>query len=395
MNGEATTQKARVILHVDMDAFYASVELKDHPEWKGKPIIVGAGPNERGVVSAASYEARKFGVHSAMPSRQAGKLCPHGIFVHPRMERYEEESRKVFTIFDRFTPLIEPLSIDEAFLDVSGAIRLFGDGPTIARKIRAAIFKETGLTASIGVAPNKFLAKLASDLNKPNGLTLVPFDPGEMRRFIAPLPIKSLWGVGKVTAQSLERAGLRTIGDIQSIPLQKLSSITGQSMALHFKALAAGEDERIVETDWDEKSISREYTFDEDSSDPAEVRRILLELVDDVGGQLREAGKYATVTQIKLRWKGFETITRQTTLSEAICDDFTLRDAALMLFDRQKLIKPVRLIGFGVSGLSATARMQLSLSGLAKRDPTRMERLSRAVDGIRRKHGQASIKRLG
>lgn len=377
-----------------MDAFFASVEQRDHPEWRGKPVVVGSGPNERGVVSAASYEARKFGIHSAMPSREAGRRCPHAIFTPPDMERYSEASQHVFRIFERFTPLIEPLSIDEAFLDVTGSLGIFGSGVAIAEKIRAAIRAEERLTASVGVAPNMFLAKIASDMNKPDGVTVVPVERQAIRDFLAPLPVRRLWGVGKVTGGVLEKAGMLTIGDIQKASGALMEQLVGEAHAEHLKLLADGVDDRSVETESEAKSISREHTFSEDCSDPAAVRSMLLELIEDVCRQLRESGKYAKVVCLKVRWKGFETITRQATLPVAACDDFTFRTAALEVFSKIKLIKPVRLIGFGVTSLAGSPSSQLSLFGAGGRDTQKQERLSRAVDQLRRKLGEGSIRRL-
>lgn len=384
----------RVILHADMDAFYAAIEQHDHPEFRGKPVIVGSPPDKRGVVAACSYEARKFGIHSAMPSREASRRCPHGIFLPPNMKRYEAVSANIFAIMERFTPLLEPLSLDEAFLDVSGARRIFGDGPAIARKIRETIRAETGLTVSVGVAPNKFLAKIASDLNKPDGLTVVPDDPAGIKAFLAPLPIGRLWGVGKITCAKLEKAGIATIGDIQRMPLQQLERLTGRDSATFFKELAEGIDDREVETSRLEQSVSREYTFDTDERDRAKVEGILAGLVDDVGRQLRGLGRYASGVQIKLRWQGFETITRQKKLPKPGDDDFCLLAAARELFAKEELIKPVRLVGFGVHGLVAKdAGAQLSLFDDVK--TIKHERVSHTVDAIRDKFGENSIHRAG
>jgi len=383
----------RVILHVDMDAFYASVEQHDHPELRGKPVIVGAPPNQRGVVSAASYEARTYGVHSAMPSREAGRLCPNGIFVPPNMERYVEVSAQVFAIFERFTPTLEPLSLDEAFLDVTSVQRIFGDGPEIARKIRAAIEAETGLAASAGVAPNKFLAKIASDMNKPDGLTVVPIETRAIKEFLAPLPVGRLWGVGKVMRSAFERAGIRTIGDIQLMSESAMTKLTGKGSASFFKALADGIDDREVESSIREKSISRENTFDTDVEDRAEVEHVLSGLVEDVGRQLRTLGRYATVAQIKLRWQGFETLTRQKKLPVPVEDDFSLLTAARELFAKEKLIKPVRLIGFGVHGLTDQPAQQLALFEDARTSAKKHASVSRTIDAIRSKFGSGSIRR--
>ena len=385
----------RVILHVDMDAFFAAVEQHDRPELKGLPVIVGAPRDRRGVVCAASYEARVFGVHSALPSREAARRCPQGVFLPPRMRRYSEISRQVFHIFERFTPLVQGLSIDEAFLDVTGARRLHGTGPEIAAKIRAAIRAETGLTASVGVAPNMFLAKIASDLHKPDGLTVVPDEPGAVRAFLAPLPAGRLWGVGQVTQAVLEKAGLRTIADLQALDAARLADLVGAGAAAHLKRLADGRDDREVETGGEEKSISREYTFDEDCTDAARIARVLMDLTDDVGGRLRASGRYATVARLKLRWKGFETHTRQRRLDPPCCDDFRLRAAAGDLLGGMPLTRPVRLVGFGVSGLVAHAAVQLSLFDGAGRAPGRQETVSHTVDEIRRRFGPASIRRAG
>lgn len=383
----------RTFLHVDMDAFYASVEQRDHPEWRGKPVVVGAPPDRRGVVAACSYEARKCGIRSAMPSREAGRLCPHAVFVPPNMQRYAAVSREVFAIFERFTPLIEPLSIDEAFLDVTGARRLFGDGPRIAALIKEAVRRETELTASVGVAPNMFLAKLCSEMGKPDGLKVAPDTDEEIRRFLAPLPVGRLWGVGPVTAQRLQSARLCTIGDLQSASADRLAGLLGTSAARHIRQLAFGHDAREVETDRREKSISREHTFDEDCRDADVLEETLCELVEDVGAQLRAAGLSASVVRLKLRWQGFVTITRQKALPQPVFDDYTLRAEALALFRAEPLAGPVRLIGVGVSRLSAGAGVQLSFLDGDSPGRERREKLSRAVDTVRQRFGSAAIGR--
>ena len=377
-----------------MDAFYASIEQRDHPEYRGRPVVVGAGPNERGVVAASSYEARRFGIHSAMPSREAGRRCPHAVFVPVNMARYVEVSQQIAAILSRFTPLVEPLSLDEAFLDVSGGAALFGDGAAIARQIKTAIRAETQLTASVGVAHNMFLAKLASDLDKPDGLTLVPEDPAEILAFLAPLPVGRLWGVGKVTRPKLEAAGYRTIGDIQRADPALLGSLVGRDAAAHFKRLARGEDDRELELDGEEKSISREYTFDVDCESKDVIRGVLMDLVDDVGRQLRKAGRYAGVARLKLRRKGFETITRQRPFASPACDDFSLRTAAEGLFEAETIDQPVRLVGFGVSRLQAEPRQQLDLfADAAGPADSKRERLNRTVDSLRDRLGDATIGR--
>lgn len=371
-----------------MDAFFASVEQLDNPDLRGKPVVVGAPPDQRGVVAAASYEARRYGIHSAMPSREAGKLCPDAVFVSPNFKRYKTVSDQVFIIFENFTPLVEPLSIDEAFLDVSGVHHLFGTGAEIAHKIKERVLQDTGLVASVGVAGNKFLAKLASDLEKPDGLTVVPQDPDEIRAFLAPLPVKRLWGVGKVMQKTLAETGIHTIADLQEMELKKLSDLLGASFSEHLLALAHGQDDRDLELEREEKSISREYTYLEDCSEPERLERKLLDLVGDVGSSLRAAGKYARVARMKLRWQGFKTITRQRPFARPSSDDYSLRHMALDLFRAEQLTKPVRLIGFGVTRLTEDRDTpQLDLFASEDADLEKHERLSEAVDSLRAKFG--------
>lgn len=381
-----------MILHVDMDAFFASVEQRDRPELRGRPVIVGAGPHERGVVSTCSYEARKFGVHSAMPSREAYRLCPQGVFVPPDMERYHAASAAVFRIFERYTPLVEGLSCDEAFLDVSGARLLFGDAVEIARRIRADIAGELRLTASVGVAPNKFLAKLASDLRKPDALVVVPEGEEEIRRFLAPLPATRIFGVGKTTAEALRAHGIKTIGDVQAAHPAHLSRWVGESAAAALKELSFGRDFRQVETGREEKSVSREHTFPEDVSDHGLVEATLLELASDVARQVRAAGRWAATGRLKLRTDDFRTITRQARFPRPSRDDIAYRESALSLFRASRPARPVRLVGFGVSGFTET-RPQAA-PGLFGPDPDeaageKRDALFAAVDGIRAKYGDA------
>lgn len=386
----------RTILHVDMDAFFASVEQVDHPEYAGKPVIVGSPPDQRGVVSAASYEARKFGVHSAMPSRTAAQRCPDGIFLPVNGKRYKEISKQIFRIFETFTPWVEPLSIDEAFLDVSGSLHLFGEGPEIAEKIRTTIREQTGLTASVGIAPNKFLAKLASDMNKPDGLTLVPTNPAAIREFLAPLSVSRIWGLGKVAQKKLEKAGIRIVQDLQDIPDDVLARLVGERMADHYKALAYGVDERCLEMDVREKSVSREYTFTENCSDSDLLERVLSGLVDEVAARIRKENFWADVAVLKVRWEPFETITRQRKLDSPCRDTFTLLDEAFTLFRKEKLKAPVRLIGFGVRVLESRFARQIDLFDLEDRTAReKRERASLAMDKIRRMYGPQSLRRAG
>lgn len=385
----------KTILHVDMDAFFAAVEQHDNPELRGKPVVIGSPRDKRGVVSTCSYEARQYGIHSCMPSRTAAQRCPRAIFLPVRMARYHKASSQIMEIFERFTPHVQPLSCDEAFLDVTGSIHLFGDGPTIARKIKAAILAETGLTCSVGVAPNLFLAKIASDMNKPDGLTLVPFSEKLIPAFLAPLPIKRMWGAGGKMQAVLKTHNIHTIGDLQNADPGLLSKWIGENAAASFRRRAFGLDERNVETGTEEKSISNEITFGKDESDPEQVEQRLMGLADKVGSRLRKAGFYAATAQIKVRWSDFSTITRQRRLDPVCCDDITLRETALELLRKEGLHSPVRLIGFGVSGLRETAESpQMDLFASEKTQlSTKREALSRAVDAIREKFGRMSIRR--
>ena len=381
----------RTILHIDMDAYFASVEQRDNPALRGKPVVVGAAGDARGVVAAASYEARAFGIHAAMPSREAARRCPQVIFVPPRHAYYAEVSKQIFAMFARYTPEVEPLSIDEAFLDVSGAHSLFGDGREIAERIRADIRQETGLTASAGVAPNKFLAKLASEMHKPDGVTVVPTLPLEIKAFLAPLHVGCIWGVGPVLEKKLQAVGMRTIGDLQCAAPEKLDAVAGKHTADHLRKLAFGEDSRAVETLTSDKSLSREHTYSRDVRDAAVLERTLRQLVDDVARRLRAAGLYARTVRIKIRWQGFQTITRQCTLDAPCCDDVSLREVAMRLFRAEPLLHPVRLIGFGLQDLQSRPTQQLSLFDQDDGKRARRERLSHTVDQLRQRYGDTSV----
>ena len=390
------------ILHVDMDAFYASVEQLDRPELRGRPVIVGAAPGMRGVVSACSYEARVFGVRSAMPVGEAARRCPDGVFLPVRMERYREISRRVMAVFESITPLVEPLSIDEAFLDVSGAVRLMGEPPVIARRIKDRIRGEIGLPCSVGVAPNKFLAKLAGDLGKPDGLTVVPADPDGILAFLRPLPVGRLWGVGPVAAEKLTAAGMPLIGDVQNASLVTLCALLGQSLGLHVRQLSRGVDDRRVETTREEKSISSEHTFDTDCADRAVIEDMLIRHVEEVARHLREARRKARTVQLKLRFSDFTTISRQSALMHPTDVTDTLLAEALSLLARHLPARPVRLVGMGVANLVAEAPpapRQLSLfdedgePATPNIDEGKMSRLDVAVDTLRRKFGEDSIHR--
>jgi DNA polymerase-4 len=345
----------RAILHVDMDAFFAAVEVLDDPSLRGKPVIVGGTPEGRGVVAAASYEARAFGIHSAMSTARALMLCPHAVFLPGRHGRYGEVSRQVFAIFREYTPLVEPLSIDEAFLDVTGCQRLFGQAERIGRVIKRRIHDDIGLIASVGVAPNKFLAKLGSELDKPAGFFI--FTRENCRGILAELPIGRLWGVGKVTQQELERFGIRKIGDLCRIPEGRLVEAFGDH-ARHLLRLSRGEDARPVEPEQEAKSIGHEVTFPRDIADETELREILDELAAKVARRLRRHGLLCRTVTLKARYADFTTPTRAETLPAAIDATAAIRDTARQLLERRlgRRGRPLRLIGVSVSNLEHPGR---------------------------------------
>ena len=365
MNAPPESRVPRVIFHVDMDAFFASVEQRDHPEYRGRAVIVGSPPDQRGVVCAASYEARKFKIHSAMPSRTAGRLCPHGIFVRPRMDAYRAESAAIMEILRSVTPVIEKVSVDEAYLDLSASFENHADPDAaleaalpVAREIKRRIASERKLTASIGVAANKFLAKLGSDFQKPDGLTLIR--ERDKVDFLRPLPVRSIHGVGPVTAQALDAAGFRTIGDLQSGDAD-LTGIVG-SFAASLKARAIGDDDRPVETDGERKSISAENTFLVDTDDRPTLRAALKELALDVAHTLGSHGLGALTVQVKVRYSDFTTLTRQVRVEDPVTEAREIYRLAQFLLARDRLVKsPLRLIGIGVSTLVPPDRNQLLL----------------------------------
>lgn len=338
----------RQIIHIDMDAFFASIEQRDAPELRGKPVLVGGG-ERRGVVAAASYEARPFGVHSAMPMAQAMRRCPQAIVVPPRRRAYEEASAQIFTVFRRFTPLVEGLSVDEAFLDVTGSRSLFGDGATIAARIRKEILAETDLTASAGVAPNKFVAKIASDQDKPDGLTVVR--DGEVFAFLEPLPIERMWGVGPKAAERLRHLGYDTLGDLARADEATLERHLG-SWGREVKRLAQGLDEREVEPDREAKSVGAEETYDEDLTSRAEIEKTLLRHASRIARRLLEGGISAGRVTVKIKYADFTLKTRQLRLSEPVDDAGSLYAAARSLLDRFPLAgRAVRLTGVSAGDL--------------------------------------------
>jgi nucleotidyltransferase/DNA polymerase involved in DNA repair len=384
------TRAPRTILHVDLDAFYAAVEVREDPKLRGKPVIVGADPRGgrgRGVVSAASYEARRFGVHSAMPISQAFRLCPHAVFLKPRHELYAEVSARFLAILERFTDLVEPLSIDEAFLDVTGSLRLFGDGEAIARRIQRAVQAEERLSASIGVAPSKFAAKIASDLKKPGGLVVVP--PEGVCGFLEPLPVERLFGAGPRTAARLHRLGARTIGDVARLSLQLLRAELGEATALHFHRLANGIDERPVEPEREARSLGRETTFEADVADRAEVARTLLRLVDEVCARLRRHGLAGRTVTVKLRTSDFETAHRAQTLREPADTAEAIAPVARRLLAKADGTKlPIRLVGVAVSHFGAA--QPALFEELRARQGRAVES---ALDEVRRRFGEEAVTR--
>ncbi|MER7890964.1 DNA polymerase IV [Micromonospora sp. NPDC094482] len=338
------------ILHVDMDAFYASVEVRHRPELRGRPVVVG-GLGPRGVVSSASYEARRYGVRSAMPMMRARSLCPHAVYLPPDFPAYTAASRAVMQIFRDVTPLVEPLSLDEAFLDVTGARRLFGPPAEIARQIRARVAEEQGLTCSVGVAPSKFVAKLGSTRAKPDGLLVVP--TSQVLDFLHPLPVDALWGVGERSAQTLRRLGLATIGDLAEAPYGMLRKALGEASANHLHELAWGRDPRGVSPEHVEKSIGAEVTFDVDVADPLEIRRVLLGLADKVGTRLRRAGQVGRTVSLKVRLADFRTVSRSRTLAVPTDTAREMFDTVWALYTALDPGERVRLVGVRMEGLAA------------------------------------------
>lgn len=355
----------RVIFHVDMDAFFASIEQRDNPAYRGKPLIVGSPPDQRGVVCAASYEARKFKVRSALPSRTAFKLCPQGIFVRPRMDVYRTESAHVMAILGRFSDGVEKVSVDEAYLDMSAALTHCGSNDDamqaalpLAHEIKRRIASERGLTASVGVSSNKFLAKLASDFNKPDGLMVIT--ERQKVAFLRPLSIRSIHGVGPVTAHTLEECGITTIGDLQDTQMA-LAPIVG-SFAIRLKQLAFGDDDRPVDLSDERKSISAENTFLNDTDHRPILRSTLRELAADVAQTMNETGVGALTVQVKVRYSDFSTLTRQLRVEEPIITAKDIYRLACYLLARHALVKrPLRLLGIGVSTLVPPLRSQLLL----------------------------------
>ena len=380
-----------MIIHVDMDAFYASVEQRDDPALAGKPVIVGGSAEGRGVVAAASYEARRFGVHSAMSAARARRLCPHGVFLPVRMSRYAQVGRQIREIFLRFTPLVEPLSLDEAFLDVTGSRAALGPAELLGRQIKQAIHDEARLVASVGIAPVKFLAKIASDLDKPDGFVVVRED--DVASFLETLPIERLWGVGPIAQKTLHTMGVRTVGQLAAVSMETLVARFG-SAGEHLGQLARGIDNRSVVPDHRAKQISHETTFavDVDSADVLRAR--LLDLTEQVARRVRRAGLVGRTVQLKVRFGDFRTITRSTTL--AVPTDVTdeiWSAARTILEDRVPMDKPVRLVGIGVGSLTDTGGEQLGLFDRSEHE--RQRRIDEVTDQIKDRFGTNALGRAG
>jgi DNA polymerase-4 len=381
----------RAILHCDLDAFYASVEQRDHPEYRGKPVIVGGGPNDRGVVAAASYEARAFGVHSAMPLQTAGRLCPDGIFVPGDGQKYEEASDAVMALFAERTPLVEPISLDEGFLDVTATEHLFGGAENIARELKRDVREQLGLVLSVGVATNKLCAKIGSDLRKPDGLVIVP--AGGEEAFLAPLELGRLWGVGPKTREVLEGWGLRTIAELAAMDVSVLETRLGEH-GRHIWERAHGIDEGVVVGDGrTPKSVGHSHTFDRNTLDPATIESMLLALSEGVGRRLRGQQLRGRTITLHLRVAPFETRTRQRTLAEPTDDDLRIFSTARQLLrdalaeDRRSgRTSPVRLVGVTASGIEIGRQMGLF-------DHVRTTRLNAALDAVREKFGDTALDR--
>ena len=382
----------RTILHVDMDAFYAAVEERENPALRGKPVVVGSAPKEgrgRGVVATANYSARRYGIGSAMPISEAWRRCPTAVYLRPRMRLYAEVSRRVRRIFERFTDLIEPVSIDEAFLDVTASRRLHGDGTAIAVRIKDAIRQDEQLTASIGCAASKFVAKIASDLDKPDGLVVV--EAGTEAEFLAPLPIARLWGAGPKALERFRRLGCVTIGDAARLERGVLVRTFGDSLGDRFHRLSRGIDDRPVEPDHVRKSLGKEATFGEDVADRKVVERTLLDLTDQVAASLRRKRLAGATVTVKLRWEGFETVTRQRTLQQPVNTVERIWPVARELLrsaDRPRL--KVRLVGVTLSALDRTDSGQADFfeprTGLDAR-------VAEAVDALAERFGSGTVTR--
>ena len=373
------------ILHVDMDAFFASVAERDHPELKGKAVVIGAGV--RGVVTSANYEARKFGIKAAMPVGRAQRLAPHAIFIPPDHKRYSEVSEHIMEIFHSFTPLVEPISLDEAFLDVTKARRLLGDGRAIATAIREKVEAQEGITCSVGIASSKFIAKLASQRCKPNGILEIPTD--HVLTFLHPLPVSALWGVGPKTNEALERLGLHTVGDIAQTPQQTLIRALGQAAGESLYELAWGRDDRDVIPEEPDKSISAAETFDRDIDDPAVVAKEILRMCERASSRMRERSLFAKTITLKIRFADFTTINRSKTLPLPIDTTHEIYEVAKALYDALSIERArIRLVGVSLDNLHTDSHEQLVLGA---RESSWRE-LQGGIDAAKARFGSDSVR---
>lgn len=387
-----TDPAQRTILHIDMDAFYASVETLDNPGLQGQPVVVG-GLGPRGVVATANYAARVYGIRSAMPMSKAYRLCPKAQFLRPRMDRYREASAAIFEIFHSFTPLVEGLSLDEAFLDVTASLKLFGDARALAQRVKDDIQQRLGLTASVGVAHNKFLAKLASDLEKPDGLVCVPEE--KLHEFLDPMPIRRLWGIGPRTAPRLKAQGILTLGQLRCADVMVLRSALG-NRSEHFRQLASGEDERAVIPEQPDKTISHEITFDVDLLDRTEMLAELQGLSEAVARRLRQRQLIAQTVVVKIRDPAFNTVTRSRSMRAGSSSTMTLYRMARALFETWRSSNSstaVRLLGVGVTGLEHRfgEQQQSSMAVGNQLDSGSDQRLDEVFDSINSRYGDAKI----
>lgn len=391
--GDGAVPGARTILHVDMDAFFAAVEEREDPALRGRPVVVGADPrggDGRGVVATANYEARKYGIHSAQPISQAWLRCPHAVFLPPRGRLYSQVSRRVFDVLAAYTDLVEPVGIDEAFLDVTASRRLFGQGPELARRLKRDIRASTGLAASIGVAPSKFVAKIGSDLEKPDGLVVV--EAGTEAEFLAPLPVRRLWGAGPKSLAKLRALGCTTIGDVAALDPAVLERRFGESVGRRFHRLARGVDERAVHTGRDRKSLGKETTFGEDLLDRAAVERTLLGLCEAVAASCRRKEIAGTTVTVKLRFTGFHTVTRQSALPAPADTVEAVWPTARALFRKaDRRGAAIRLVGVTLSGFDGDPVSQIGMFGEAGPPADRV--VADAVDRLREKFGRDSVRR--
>jgi DNA polymerase-4 len=379
-------QKHRWIAHMDLDAFFASCEQLEHPEYRGLPVVVGAHPGHRGVVAAASYEARRFGIHSAMPIAEAFRRCPDAVYLRPDMVKYRRYSAQVFQILETITPVVEAASVDEAYLDVSGLEKLSGTAEAIGREIKQRIHTETGLNASVGIGPNRLIAKLGSEYRKPDGLTVV--SPEQVLDFLAPMPVSNLRGLGKQTLKIFNRLGIRTVAQLRSIPLEQLEQHLGEKAAASFHRQAFGIASDQVHPNQLRKSISKETTFETDIRDHTVLHDALRRLAADVARTARQEGLSGFVVSLKIRFAGFDTYTRQYKRSTPTCDERDMLKTAWRLFLEGKLPdKPVRLIGIGISDWEQNQPAQTDLFSQPEQQENN-QRLLQTIDAVTEKFGR-------